>query len=240
MPLSKVISPNVSHSKPTNYTIGILSKEDTLDTINKFLSVGKKNIKIKVGADIDKDIETINYSLNAIPNLKLRVDANQGYDEEKLKRFMTEIDQSRIILIEEPFPAGEYNKLAKAQQEFSDAFFLADETCSTVKDAQELAKRNACKGFNIKLVKCGGILNALKINEIAKNAGIKSMLGCMTESRLALSAAANLMFSDDNFVACDLDAHTFLKDNGGVVSDINFNESTISTDGHIAIGVKRI
>lgn len=224
-------------NKSTNYTLGIMSKEDTLQKAQEFIKNGKTNIKIKVGADINKDIETINYLLENT-DIDVRLDANQGWSYEELKRFINSVEMSRIILIEEPFLAGEYDLLAQAQKEFHNVFLLADETCSTVQDAQELADRDAVKGFNIKLIKCGGLLNAININNIAKAKNIKSMLGCMTETKLALSAAAHLVVSDDNIIACDLDSYTFLADEGKIESTVKFKETTIEVSNALGYGIK--
>lgn len=238
MPVHRLIS-NLYEEKPINYTIGICSKEETVEKMNALIAEGKNNIKIKVGANVDTDIETINYVLKNTVN-SVRLDANQGWDDKDLDKFVAKVDIKRIGLIEEPFKAGEYDMLAAAQEKYPDIYFLADETVSTVKDAQELANRNAVKGFNIKLIKCGGILQAIKIDQIAKEANIQSMLGCMTETKVALSAAAHLVVASDNILACDLDAYMFFKDDGGYESDVNFGKDILTIEETIGLGIKNV
>lgn len=236
-PLYEVLG-KFNESKPLNFTIGIMSKEDTLKRANQLLAEGKENIKIKVGNNVENDIETMNYLMEN-SDINLRVDANQGYTMETLEQFINGIDISRIILIEEPFKAGEYNLLAEAQKRWPEIYFLADETVSTVEDAKELAKINAVKGFNIKLIKCGGLLNALEIIKIAEKANISSMLGCMSESKVALSAAAHLVVSSKNVKACDLDAYTFFKNEGGIDTEVKFDLKKVSVPNNIfGIGIK--
>ena len=236
-PLYEVLG-EFNDSKPLNFTIGIMSKEDTLKKANELLALGRENIKVKVGSNVKDDIKTINYLMDNT-NISLRVDANQGYTMETLEEFINGIDMSRMILIEEPFKAGEYELLAEAQKRWPDVYFLADETVSTVEDAKELARINAVKGFNIKLIKCSGLLNALEIIKIAEKANISSMLGCMSESKVSLSAAAHLVVSSKNVKACDLDAYTFFKKDGGIDTGVNFEMKKVSIPNNIiGIGVK--
>ena len=83
---------------------------------------------------------------------------------------------------------------------------MADESLFDATDAIRLVREEAVDYFNIKLSKSGGIFEALKINAIAEAAGIPCMIGCMSESRLALTANAHFAAARQNVRFCDLDA----------------------------------
>ena len=98
---------------------------------------------------------------------------------------------------------------------------MSDESCFNSKDALRLVERRAIDYLNIKLMKCGGIREALKINAICESAGIEVMLGCMAEeSNLGITAAASLGAATKNITRADLDAIFTLTDmpfKGGVI-----------------------
>jgi L-alanine-DL-glutamate epimerase-like enolase superfamily enzyme len=99
---------------------------------------------------------------------------------------------------------------------------MADESLFDHHDAIRLATLGACDYFNIKLAKCGGIHTALKIEAIAQGAGIPCMLGCMWETRLALSAGAHLVSARPHIAFADLDGatgHTSDPISGGITYD---------------------
>jgi L-alanine-DL-glutamate epimerase-like enolase superfamily enzyme len=96
---------------------------------------------------------------------------------------------------------------------------MADESVHSPHDVIELVRRDAVDLINIKLMKCGGILNAVRIAQVADAAGIKCMLGSMTESSLALTASAHVIASQKNVIYADLDSFLFNVSNpiiGGV------------------------
>ena len=112
------------------------------------------------------------------------------------------------------------NKGLKRVRDNSNIPIMADESIHDHNDAFCLADMGACDFFNIKLAKSGGIHTALKINAIGEGAGIKCMVGCMDETRLALTATAHLMSARPNIVFADLDAHLFLSEDpvtGGMI-----------------------
>jgi L-alanine-DL-glutamate epimerase-like enolase superfamily enzyme len=111
---------------------------------------------------------------------------------------------------------------------------MADESLFDHHDAFRLASMGACDLFNIKLAKCGGIHTALKINAIAEGAGIQCMVGCMTETRLGVSASAHLVSARPNIVFADLDA-AFNHADDPVIGGVRFDGGKIilpDTPGH--------
>ena len=103
---------------------------------------------------------------------------------------------------------------------------VADESLFNEHDAFRLASMEACDYFNIKLAKSGGLHTALKINAVAEGAGIRCMLGSMTESRLGLTAAAHLVSARPNIAFADLDT-AFFHAEDRVIGGIQYQGGTI-------------
>jgi len=111
---------------------------------------------------------------------------------------------------------------------------MADESLFDHHDAFKLASMGCCDYFNIKLAKSGGIHTALKINAIAESAGIRCMVGCMTETRLGLTAAAHVVSARPNIQYADLDGYLMLKEDP-VIGGAHYNVGEITlpdTPGH--------
>jgi L-Ala-D/L-Glu epimerase len=110
---------------------------------------------------------------------------------------------------EEPVPHWNNRDLVRVRNQ-SPIPIMADESLFNEYDAFRLASMGACDYFNIKLSKSGGIHSALKIINIAESAGIKSQVGCMSESRLALTALAHIVMARKNIVHFDMDSALML------------------------------
>jgi L-alanine-DL-glutamate epimerase-like enolase superfamily enzyme len=137
----------------------------------------------------------------------LRVDANEGWT---LNEALTKIDDYRdeyaIEFFEQPLPKEDmdgYRELARR----TGATIILDESISCKEDV--LKWSGSASGINIKLMKCGGLLEALRMIGVARAAGMQVMLGCMVESSLAISAAAHLAPLVD---FCDLDGNLLIAD----------------------------
>ncbi len=123
-----------------------------------------------------------------------------------------------IELMEQPVPARDYAGLRYVRDNVAFPVY-ADESVFSPQDALKLIEMNAVDGLNIKLMKCGGIYNALKIAAIAETAAIPCMIGSMMESHVSVSAAAHLAAGRTIIGRCDLDAALFCSINpaqGGI------------------------
>lgn len=184
---------------------------DTPDVMAKrakdFVAMGFKTIKIKVGQAPELDLARLEAIRGAIGyDYALRIDANQGWTVPQAKSVLKAMEKFKIQLVEQPVAAWDIAGL-KAVREESPIPVMADEALYFPSDAIKLIKAEACDYFNIKLMKAGGIMNALKISHIAESANIRCMIGCMLESRLALTAAAHVMAAQRNIIFADLDGH---------------------------------
>lgn len=199
-------------SIPTSITIGILPLEDTLKKASDFVGQGFTVLKLKGGLSVDEDIEKVNKIFEVHPNIKLRFDANQGYDFERAIKFFKETKNANIEIFEQP-SAVDKDKLLGAISKAVALPVMADESIKTLDDVYELARKEQINMVNIKLMKVGGIREGMHINSVAKAAGLQVMVGCLDECGLGISAGLHFALSRPNIGYADLDGHLdFIQD----------------------------
>ncbi|MGI8950244.1 MAG: dipeptide epimerase [Chitinophagaceae bacterium] len=193
------------NSLPTSVTIGIKNVEETLLDAESYAQKGFQVIKVKIGLNVEEDIERIIKLREKFSNrLKIRVDANQGYNFKKLKFFLDKTKHANIELIEQPLKAGNEKELLKFDFE-TRKYFTADESLKNAETALQFTAEKFFGIYNIKLMKCGGIKSALEIASIAKHADIELFWGCNDESIVSISAALHAAFACANTKYIDLD-----------------------------------
>ena len=193
-------------SLPTSNTIGIKNVEETLKEAQEYGERGFKILKVKLGKDISEDIERI-VKLREKFGKKfiIRIDANQGYTFDQTIEFYKKTKHLDIELIEQPLPAKAIAESKKLPDEIR-LVIAADESLLTAKDAMELVKPPRASGiFNIKLMKCGGISQALMIADIGLQEGVDLFWGCNDESIVSITAALHVAFACSNTKYIDLD-----------------------------------
>lgn len=190
---------------PTSITIGIKETNEMIEEAKDYHALGFRILKIKTGHNVDEDIERIHRLKEVFGNkFIIRVDANQGYTINDLKKFIAETN-NLVEIIEQPLKAGEENILKDA--DVNDRQILAaDESLLSPADAAVLSYPPQPFGiFNIKLMKCGGITLAKEIANIAKHSGINLFWGCNDESVISITAALHTAYSCSNTKYIDLD-----------------------------------
>jgi len=166
-----------------------------VESVKDSLAQGYRQIKIKVGEDPDLDVRRVKMVREAIgPDIPLRIDANQGWSVPQAIAALRRMEPFKVEFVEQPVLASDLAGL-KAVREQSPVPIMADESLFLPPDSIKLIREEACDYFNIKLMKAGGLLNSLKIAQVAAAANIQCMVGCMLETRLALTAAAHLVAS---------------------------------------------
>lgn len=167
----------------SNYTIGI----DTIENmVSKMKEMPWPIYKIKLGTKDDLKIVT---ELRKYSNSIFRIDANCGWNVTETVKNSVELKKLGVEFIEQPLPADNW-KGAKVVYENSHLPVIADESCIVETDVEKCY--NHFHGVNVKLMKCGGLTPAKRMVTKAKSLGLKTMVGCMTESSVGISAIAHL------------------------------------------------
>lgn len=189
----------------TDITIGIGLKEEMVEKAQQFEEQGATILKVKLGKNAFADIEKINQIRQAVnPAIKIRVDANQGWEYDDAVYALKALDAFDIEFCEQPMRTW-YDDYLPALCHNATVPIMADESCYDHYDARRLIHTKSCDSINIKLAKSGGIAGALKIHELASKAGIPCMIGGMLESRFALTANLQLAWASPNIQYYDLD-----------------------------------
>ncbi|HJM85984.1 MAG TPA: enolase C-terminal domain-like protein, partial [Candidatus Marinimicrobia bacterium] len=168
----------------TSFTIGIDDREKIKEKVLE--AEEYPLLKVKLGSDHDKEI--IN-TLRDVTDKLIRVDANEGWDLEEGKRMCDWLSERNVEFVEQPLPADNLDDTAKLR-EHSPLELVADENCIDSEDIPSIS--DAFDGINIKLMKCGGLREAFKMIQMARERQMKIMLGCMIETSVAITAAAIL------------------------------------------------
>lgn len=183
----KMYGLNKTDVPDTTFTIGIdpddeVIRQKTRETLGRF-----NILKVKVGgADDKRMIEAI----RSVTDLPLAVDANQGWKDRHTALDMIHwLKEKDIVMVEQPMPKHDLDNIARLTED-SPLPIFADESIQRLTDIERL--KDVFSGINIKLMKCTGMREAWKMRNFAEALGMKVMMGCMTETSCAISAAAQL------------------------------------------------
>ena len=192
----------------TSVTIGLNNTNLMVEKAKQIVSDGFKFIKIKCGINVDDDIENIIAISEAVgPTIKLRLDANEGYSVEEALRIVKTLEKNAVAIemLEQPTKADYLYSLKDVARQCS-VPIMADETALTLRDSFKLVRLEIADMINIKLMKIGGITNAIKANALAELADVPVMVGCMNESMAAMSAGVHFACAFRNVEYADLDS----------------------------------
>lgn len=207
VPLYRLLGLDPARAPQSSFTIGIAPDDDALDA-RVAEAAAYPILKVKLGSSegAARDAAIIRRVRALAPHKVLRVDANAAWSPKQAVRLSAVCDEVGVEFVEQPVAAGDTEGL-RFVREHGALPVVADESCVTAADAARLAAAGAVDGVNLKLSKCGGVREALRIIAVARAHGLLVMCGCMIETSLGITAAAHLAPLLD---AADLDGAALL------------------------------
>jgi L-alanine-DL-glutamate epimerase-like enolase superfamily enzyme len=227
-PVWRLLGLDIQQIQPTSVTVGIASPEDARARSQDWLQhTSAQALKIKLGSPggIAADQAMFQAIYDSVPShVSLSVDANGGWSLESARAMADWLSDRRVTHLEQPLPVSQNHLLAHLRDHSPLPIFV-DESCFQSADIPGLA--HLVDGINIKLMKAGGLSEALRMIHTARACGLQVMFGCYSDSSLANGAMAQLSPLADYL---DLDSHLNLRDdpfgglalvNGRVIPSLN-------------------
>lgn len=216
----------------TSFTIGYDADDDVVREKTREASWAKI-LKVKLGMGNDKDRRMINLIRETAPEVPVYVDANQGWKDRSETLEMIEwLAGKGVVMVEQPLSKYDLDGHAWLTER-SPLPIIADESCQRLTDIPRL--KGAFHGINIKLMKCTGMREAREMITLAKALGMRLMIGCMTETSVAISAAAQL---SPEMEWADLDGNVLLAND--CFSGMKLTDGKITLSDAPGIGVNPV
>jgi L-alanine-DL-glutamate epimerase-like enolase superfamily enzyme len=213
----------------TSVTVGIGEPEEMAASARRHAARGFRILKVKIGEDPDADVRALELIRAAAgPEVAIRVDANQGYSPADAASVARSLARLGVELFEQPVAAGDAAGMAQVAAGTA-VPVVADEAVKDASDLPPLVAARAARGVNIKLMKCGGIAAARRIDAALEEAGWASLVGCFDESVAGIAAAAHFAAASLTAAWIDLDGHLDLAEDP-------FTGGVEIVDGEIVLG----
>lgn len=225
----------------TDITISVNDPETMAKDAQDAIARGYDCLKVKVGKEPEKDIARLSAIRQVVPkDTLLRIDANQGWTPKEAVRILNGMQEKGLDIefVEQPVKGHDFDGL-KYVTERSYVPVLADESVFSPEDALKIMQMRAADMVNIKLMKCGGLYNALKIASAAEVYGVECMIGCMLEAKISVNAAVHLACAKQIITKIDLDGPVLCSEDpiiGGAV----FEEKRITVSDQPGLGIQGI
>jgi L-alanine-DL-glutamate epimerase-like enolase superfamily enzyme len=209
LPLYRLLG-GYRHRIQTSISLGLAPRKETVELARERARQGFRILKLKGGLSPEDDVRRVRAVHDALPDLTVRLDANQGYTVEEALAVARAL-RGRLEILEQPTPADDLEALG-AVTRHSPVTILADESVTGPESALEIAKRQAAHGVNVKLSTCGGLRCAHQVDTIARAARLTTTVGCINEPALLIAAGLGLALSSPSVQYGDLDGHFDLVD----------------------------
>jgi o-succinylbenzoate synthase len=240
-PLYQILGGNLNKLK-TDITISVDHQDKMVADSLLAVQRGFDELKVKVGKSLEEDIASIKAIHKAVgANIKLRLDVNQGWSVKESLYAIRDIEMAGVKLdfVEQPVKADDINGMKKITDSVLSPI-LADESVFSAKDAVNIIQQQAADIINIKLMKTGGISNAIKIINIAEIYNIPVMIGCMLEAGISVTAAAHLAAAYPHIITrIDLDGPALCSENP-LTGGIEMQGANIHLGNEIGLGIKAV
>jgi len=225
----------------TDITISVNDPDEMARDSIVAVKKGYDTLKVKVGKDPKKDIQRLDAIRKSIgQNINIRIDANQGWKPKEAVRILRDMEDRglNIEFVEQPVIAHDLKGLKFVKDNISMPI-LADESVFSPMDALKIMEMGAADLINIKLMKTGGIYNALKICSNAELYGVECMIGCMLEAKVSVNAAVHLACGKGIITKIDLDGPV-LCSKDPIIGGSVFKEKQITVSEEPGFGIKGI
>ncbi len=225
----------------TDITISVNDPEEMARDTRTAIARGYDTLKIKVGANPALDLARLTAVRQAAgADIKLRIDANQAWSPKQAVRLLNQMQDKGLDIefVEQPVPGADFEGL-KYVTERAYVPVMADESVFSPADAMKIMQMGAADLVNIKLMKCGGLYNALKIASAAEVFGVECMIGCMLEAKVSVNAAVHLACAKNVITKIDLDGPVLCSEDP-VIGGAVFNEQNITVSNAPGLGVTGI
>jgi L-alanine-DL-glutamate epimerase-like enolase superfamily enzyme len=189
----------------TDVTIPILGRHRCAELADQWYQRGFRRLKLKVGAHLESDLETIHAIAKRHPDLDFILDANQGFSEADSVALINAINRHelKVRLLEQPVDKSDLAAMSLLRRR-APFPLCADESVTSLQEAMSVIKADAADVINIKITKCG-VVEAMDIAALAHSAGLGVMFGGMVETRLAMSCSLALATACGPIHTLDLD-----------------------------------
>ena len=197
-------------SMNTSFTVDLGTMEEAEEQISEYLRMGVNTLKVKLGKGLREDYDRVKKTRQmAGDGRMIYVDFNQSYTPKKAIELAESVHKFEIEFLEQPVKAKDLDGL-KFVRDRSNIPVMADEAVHGPEDALRIIRMEAADMLNMKLVKAGGITRGKRLIEIAGTAGLPTMIGCMVERRIGITAGVHLALALKNVHYTDLDGYQSL------------------------------
>ena len=203
----------------TDITISVNDPDTMVSDSLKAVARGYDCLKMKVGVNPELDVARLSAVRNAVgKDIVIRIDANQGYSVETALKALPEFEKLGIDAAEQFLPWWDFEGAAELKRKNTTSVkLMLDESIHNIHDAHRAAKLDCADFYNIKLMKCGGLYYGAQIADIAEEAGVGCMVGCMQENKISIAAGVSLVAAKKAIVEADCDSFMFYKgDDDGI------------------------
>ncbi len=224
VPLYQLMGIDPGTMPVTSFTIGMDTPEIVEQKVREAESFAV--FKVKMGS---KDDQRVLETVRSVTNRPVRVDANEGWTLRDAIERLDWLQNMGVELVEQPLPSHQHREMCELRER-SPLPLFADESVARAEDIPRLAE--AFDGINIKLMKCGGIGEAMRMIHVARAHGMKIMLGCMVESSMAITAAAHLAPLVDY---ADLDGNLLITNDPYIGAEVREGRLVLPSDPGLGV-----